>query len=242
MHLLVIALAALFVRLGIWQLDRLDERRMENAVGESRLAETPVPVTGLLGDQPEPERLTHRRVSATGRFDPDNEVLIRSQVHLGSAGHHVITPLLLESGGAIMVNRGWVPFELDESPVEQASPPEGTVVIEGWLRPSQPRPALGRQDPEGSLDVMTRVDLARIEQQLPYPIADMYLVEMGERDQLPVPVAQPDFSDEGPHLGYALQWFGFAAIGLVGYLALLRRRLQRPQEGEVEMARSSTTS
>jgi surfeit locus 1 family protein len=89
---------------------------------------------------------------------------------------------------------------------------------------------------------MSRVDLDRIESQLPYPIAQVYLVETGERDQPPIPVELPDFSDEGPHLAYAIQWFAFAAIGVIGYLALLKRRLERPQEGELARASPGTTS
>lgn len=224
MHFAVLALAVLFVRLGLWQLDRLEERRAENAVGESRLDTPAVDVGELLAGDANPEELRYRPVTATGEFDPDHEVLIRSQVYRGNAGFHVITPLLLEDGEAILVNRGWVPLGFDQVPVSQAPPPAGLVTVEGWLSTTQTRPILGREEPEGGLAVMSRVDLHRIGAQLPYPVAGMYVVGMGERTDPPIPVDPPDFADEGPHLAYAVQWFAFAVIGVVGYYFLLRRR------------------
>lgn len=242
MHLVVVLAAVVFVRLGLWQLDRLEERRAENAVGEMRLQAEPKAVADLLQDELDPESLVYQRVTATGVFDAGNEVLIRSQTHLGAAGFHVISPMVMDDGQAIMVNRGWVPLELDQAPVTGGAPPQGVVTVEGWLRPSQTRPPLGREEPAGDLEILNRVDLARIEDQVPYPLFGMYLVEIGERAEPPIPVEAPDFSDEGPHLAYAIQWFAFAVIAVIGYLALLRRRSSRPQEGMLDMARPGTTS
>lgn len=241
-HLVVLLAAVVFVRLGIWQLDRLEERRTENAMAETRLNAEPAPADDLLEDGFDPESLEYRRVTATGRYHPEEEVLIRSQTHLGNPGFHVITPLVTDGGEALMVNRGWVPLGFDQVPVGQAPPPEGVVTVEGWLHATQTRPPLGREEPEGRLEVLSRVDLERIDDQLSRPVLGMYLVEIGERTDPPIPVDPPDFSDEGPHLAYAIQWLGFAAIAVIGYLALLRRRLIRPQEGEIDMARSGTTS
>lgn len=229
MHLVVLLAAVVFIRLGIWQLDRLEERRAENAVGESRLDAEPVTAESLLAGDFDAEMVEHRRVRATGRYDLDHEVLIRSQTHLGNAGFHVITPLVTESGEALMVNRGWVPLSFDQTPVTQAPPPQGEVTVEGWLHATQTRPLLGREEPEGSLEVLSRVDLERIEAQLPYPVYGMYLVEMGEGTNPPIPVDPPDFSDEGPHLAYAIQWFGFATIAVIGYPFLLKRRFGSPR-------------
>ncbi len=227
LHLVVGVLAVLFVRLGFWQLDRLVERRTENTVGEQRYDADPVALEVLLreagGDL---NSLQFRRAIATGTYDPDNEVLIRSQVYRGTAGFHVITPLVGESG-AVLVNRGWIPLVLDEVPVMEAPPPEGTVTVEGWVRLTQERQAFGPVDPaEGRLTALSRVDVARIQTQVPYDLAPVYLVALGEQgNELPVPLKPPTFDDEGPHLGYAIQWFSFALIGVIGYGFLLRRRL-----------------
>lgn len=222
----VLVLAAVFVRLGIWQLDRLDERQRENAVGEERLAADATELSILLAQTADDdlESLEYRRAIAEGEYDASEEVLIRSQVELGRAGFHVITPLVLNDGTAVLVNRGWVPLELDTPPVD-APPPAGTTRVEGWVQPTQMRPTLGPEDPPGDIDVFNRVDVARIGEQLPYEVAPIYIVATGEgSDELPIAVDPPDFSNEGPHLAYAIQWFGFAAVGLIGFYFLLRRK------------------
>jgi surfeit locus 1 family protein len=229
-HLVVVVVAVVFVNLGFWQLRRLDERRLANAVGESRFEADPTPIETLIaaaGD--DLGSLEYRHVTATGVFHPEDEVLIRSEVHLGVAGFHVITPLVDENGTAVLVNRGWVPLAMDRTPVSDAPPPGGTVAIEGWVHPTQTRPALGPKDPaEGRLVAMNRVDIDRISQQVSYPLAPVYVVELGaDQGRLPVPVDLPVFDDEGPHLGYAIQWFAFTIIGLVGYAALIRRSAKR---------------
>ena len=228
-HLVVLLAVVLFVRLGVWQLDRLDERRIENAVGEERFSAESIALSDLLdatnGDL---ESLEYRRALATGVFASDDEVLIRSQVHLGTAGFHVITPLVGEGGRAVLVNRGWIPLVLDDVPVAEAPPPEGVVTVEGWIHLSQEKPPLGPTDPEdGRLSAMSRVDIDRIQKQTAATLAPVYLVALDDAGgELPVPVDMPVFDDEGPHLAYAIQWFAFTLIGLVGYGFLLRKQTQ----------------
>jgi surfeit locus 1 family protein len=231
----VLTLAIIFVSLGFWQLRRLEERRLENAVGESRFGEEPQDLTSLLeaaGD--DVESLEFRRATFTGEYQPSDEVLIRSQVHQAVAGFHVVTPLVGEDGDAVLVNRGWVPLDADQVPVTAASPPQGTVTVTGWVRPAQARGALGPADPEeGRLITMSRVDIERIQQQVPYPLQPVFINALdGVPGELPVPAPGPMFDDEGPHLGYAIQWFSFALIGLVGYFFLLRRSVRRSSGGQ----------
>ena len=228
--MVVVALAIVFINLGFWQLRRLEERRLENIVGESRFEAEPVDL-GLLLDASgaEQDTLEFRRATATGVFQPEDEVLIRSQVHQGVAGFHVVTPLLGEGGIAVLVNRGWVPLDVDEVPATAAPPPDGPVSVTGWVRPTQTRGALGPSDPgEGRLVTMSRVDIDRIQQQVPYEIDPVYLTLLDDLDgDLPIPAPSPSFEDEGPHLAYAIQWFSFALIGLVGYFFLMRRAARR---------------
>lgn len=227
-HAGVVVVAVLFISLGLWQLSRLEDRRLENEIGSARIDSDPVRLGELLSSSSDLEALEYRRVIATGVYDPDHEVLIRSQVHQGTAGFHVITPLVGESGRAVLVNRGWVPLGMDEVPVRGAAPPPGEVTVEGWVGLSQQRPPLGAEHPaEGRLTTMNRVDIGRIDQQVPMPLAEVYLVRIGDRDsELPIAVSLPEFTDQGPHLAYAIQWFGFALIGLVGYVFLARRQLR----------------
>jgi surfeit locus 1 family protein len=224
-HVVVITICLLFVNLGFWQLRRLEERRLQNSVWQARQASTPLPIEDLVvGAGSDLESLEYRPVEARGTFSPEHEILVRSQVWNGSAGFHVITPLILRSGSAILVNRGWVPLDMDEVPVP-ATPPEGEVDLAGTIRLSQTRGSVGPTDPAtGVLTKTARVDLTRIGQQMPWPLLPVYVVaQYTDETSLPVAVAVPDLNDQGPHLAYAIQWFAFALIGAVGYLLLLRR-------------------
>jgi len=222
---IVIALAALFVALGMWQLDRLEQRQALNEVGEERMSQEAIHLQLALEEAGgDIESLQYRNVYLTGVFDPSEEVLIRSQVELGQAGFHVITPLVTDEGWAVLVNRGWVPLGMDTPPVG-SRPEPGRQRVEGWVQLSQVRPALAPEDPMGEQPAFNRVDIGRIGEQTSYDLAAVYIVAAGEEDiELPVPVDPPDFTNEGSHLAYAVQWFGFAAVGLVGFYFLMRRK------------------
>jgi surfeit locus 1 family protein len=233
--LIVVVLAVVFASLGFWQLRRMEERQLQNTISASRFQDASLEAEQLIPSMAgDPDGLRWRRVLATGEFRPEDEVLIRSQVQFGVAGFHVITPLVLEDGSAILVNRGWVPLDLDQVPVTLAPPPPGTLTVEGWLEPTQVRRALGPADPEsGRLTAMNRVDVERIQEQVETELAPMYMVAMGEQgNELPIPLDPPSFDDEGPHLAYAIQWFSFLVIGLVGYWFLVRRSLRPRSSNE----------
>ena len=130
---------------------------------------------------------------------------------------------------AQVVERGWVPYAMDRVPVAEAPPPAGKVTVTGRLR----RPTGGRagsfgpRDPaEGELVQAYYVDVERLQGQMPYPLVEAYVeltsVTPPHPGDLPLPLPEPDLG-EGPHLSYAVQWFSFAAIGIVGYFFLLRR-------------------
>lgn len=235
-HFVVLAICVGCLVAGFWQLQRLEERRTANAVQEARYTQDPLPVEDLVdlsgGDL---DSLEFRRATATGTFIPEEEILVRSQVFSGRAGFDVVTPLVLDGGETVMVNRGWVPLEFDSTPVTAASPPEGTATVEAVVRASQERAAFGRDDAAaGDADTVSRVDLDYLDGLTPAELLPVYLEAVGDQDptSLPIPAAAPVFDDEGPHLNYAIQWFSFAAVGVVGYSFLLRRALRRPSGGE----------
>ena len=219
--IVVVGLAILFVNLGLWQLRRHDERRLENQVMSARL-ESPPQELGLLLDAvgDDVASLEFRPAVVTGTFLPEHERLTRNQTNRGVAGFHVLTPLELPSGELVIVNRGWVPLEMDTPPVA-ASPPSGEVTVDGVLRTSQQRASVGPVDQPGSL-VLSRVDLNHLEGEIGVPLAPVWLQAAGPEDVLPVPVPVEDFDDPGSHFSYAIQWFAFALIAVVGYVSLIR--------------------
>jgi surfeit locus 1 family protein len=230
-HVLVVAVCVLFVNLGFWQIRRLEERRLENIVMASRLAADPQPIEELIvGAGRDLDSLEFRGTTATGEFAPNEEVLVRSQVHEGTAGWHVITPMVLADGRAVLVNRGWVPLEMDEVPV-RADPPAGEVTISGWLGLTRTRQSGGATEPDGRLTQIARVDIDRLQQQMPFELLPVYISADQTEVSLPIAVSRPITSDEGPHLLYAIEWFSFTLISVVGYGFLLRRAVHRSGVG-----------
>jgi cytochrome oxidase assembly protein ShyY1 len=225
-HLLVLTLCVAFIELGFWQIRRLEERRLENQVLTARFSADPLPLDQLLeGAGSDLDSLHFRWTTVSGVFQPEDEVLVRSQVHNGQAGFHLITPLLTEDGIAILVNRGWVPLELDMVP-SPVAPPPGEVTVKGWLSSSQSSRSASAEKGR----VVSSVDIPRLEALMPWPLLPLYLIADGNRNdaELPVPVSPPDLTDQGPHLVYAIQWFAFALIGATGYVMLIRRA-RRPR-------------
>ena len=226
-HVLVVAVCVLFVNLGFWQIRRLDERQLENVVTTNRLAADPLPIEELIaGAGTDVDSLEFRRATLTGEFEPSEEVLVRSQVHDGTAGWHVVTPLVLADGRAVLVNRGWVPLEMDAVPVA-STPPVGEVTISGWVSLTRIRQAGGATEPEGRLVQIARVDIDRLQQQVSFSLLPVYVIADQSGVTFPIALAQPDTSDEGPHLLYAIEWFSFTLISVVGYFFLLRRAVQK---------------
>ena len=238
-HALALTLVVLFVNLGFWQLRRLEQRRehVAQVVERSQLPPAPLAEALAAGEVPE-----YRTVAAVGTFDPSEEVLLRGRGRDGQPGFHVLTPLVLSEpaglpGEAVLVERGWVPYALDSVPVTEASPPEGEVVVTGRVRaPTSHRAGtLGPRDPaEGELTQTFYVDVERLQPQMPYRLVPAYVeltsVDPPHPGELPLALPEPDLG-EGPHLGYAVQWFSFAAIGIVGYLFLLRHVARGERRG-----------
>lgn len=233
-HLLALTLVALFIGFGFWQLDRGEQRAQRNELLTTRLAEPVRPLAELTDRYGvAPAALAWRTAQAEGWWDAEREVLLRSRSRNGSPGWHVLTPLLLESGEALLVDRGWVPYEHDEPPVEAAAPPEGRVRLTGLLQEPQLAPTgffagLAPRDPPGERRSFFYADPARIAPQLPYPVLPFYLALEGQQPpggELPIPAEAPTL-EAGPHLGYAVQWFSFALVGIVGYALLLRSVLR----------------
>lgn len=186
------------------------------------------------------EALAFRRVRVTGRFEPSDEILLRNQTLQGRPGWHVLTPLVVSDAGldgadlAVIVDRGWVPQGLDQPPVSEATPPAGPVELEGILIPERDPPAgplagLAARNPEtGTLERTFIVDVERLAGQIDAALAPVYLVPTSQvpaqEGDLPVP-PEPPAPGPASHLGYAVQWFVFASIGVIGYTFLLRQRI-----------------
>jgi surfeit locus 1 family protein len=247
---LVAVVFAVFIRLGFWQLERLGQRRAANERMLARLLEAPLDVQAGL---PDAEAADLRRATVRGTYDYDQEFVLRNRALNEQPGVHVITPLRITGADtAILVDRGWIPYDYaGASQRSRFARPQGEVEVTGILRRSVARRGMSPEDAalgpdRPRLDAWHRVDIPRIQGQVPYPLLPVYLeaTPPGCCPSLPgsapraasaalptLPRPDPDVQlDAGSHLYYAIQWFAFAAI-LAGVYAALYRQSGGSRDG-----------
>ena len=227
--LLVLLGTAVCVRLGIWQLDRLEGRRAFNSQVVSMQAMTALDLNS--GNFDSVESMEWRAVTVTGEYDFENQIALRNQYYRDQYGYHLLTPLLT-SGTAVLVDRGWIPADGNSVPSDWRRYDEvGEVKVTGQIRLGQAKPAFGgvadALPADGSpLWVWNNADIENIARQMPYPILNIYIqpnTDDGDTEP-PIPF-QPEIElTEGPHFGYALQWFTFATLLFFGYPFYLRKQ------------------
>ncbi|HEY0527417.1 MAG TPA: SURF1 family protein [Gemmatimonadaceae bacterium] len=218
---IAVGFAALCVSLGFWQLRRLDERKRQNAFLLSRRLAAPVDLDQLPSDT----ALAHfRRARFEGSLDYSNEIILTLRGRDGSPGVHILTPLRrVGNDTAVLVNRGWVyapdGITVDTRKWREADSVRGEGFVEVFPTKGPfdvPNPARPRS--------FRRLDRKALTKIFPYPIANYYVVMTDSSSSPNVPPrVEPAPLDEGPHRSYAIQWFSFATISIIGLVIFLRR-------------------
>lgn len=229
--LIVIGGMLFLIRLGFWQLDRLEWRRNLNAEKQAQLAASPLDLNGDLSAANLTE-MRNRQATAVGQYDFDHELVAVSQVYQNQSGNYLLTPLLLDENTAVLVNRGWIPNSA-RNDLSQFHTPTNETTVTGYLQLSQ---ELSSGQPSSITDgEIFRIDLATINNALPYTILPVYLQEAPpavDDGQLPYRVL-PDLSlDEGNHFSYALQWFSFSILLAIIYIFYVNQRFKKDAESD----------
>lgn len=215
-HLLVVLLIVVMVNLGFWQLRRLDERRERNDLIRDRQDQPAVPVADLLAPDDGADAVSEARfrpVTATGTYDDEATVAVRNRTQDGVPGGWLVTPVVLDDGSQVPIVRGFVGLGDDSEP-DAVPAPEGELTVTGVVINPAGLDRLARRDTEELLDQPATVPALVLQ------------AEGSETAEGLTAVPLPELT-EGPHLSYAVQWFIFSTIALVGYPLVLRRVVRR---------------
>jgi cytochrome oxidase assembly protein ShyY1 len=234
-HVLVLLLVIVMINLGFWQLRRLDERRARNELIEARMDQPVVEVEDVVapadddggGDGDDDGGMADarfRRVAAVGTYEDGDTVVVRNRSQDGVAGAWLVTPLRLADEQRVGVLRGFVPLGDDGTPLP-AEAPAGTVTVEGPVIDPESFDGTAPKDLAPLLaedDVLAGLILAEVSSPGEPALDDGTGTGTGTMFAVP----PPELS-EGPHLSYAVQWFIFSAIAVIGYPLVLRRVVKR---------------
>jgi cytochrome oxidase assembly protein ShyY1 len=246
LFVVVIAFAYLcFTVLAPWQLGKNTKTSRENAQISHSLTADPVPVTSLLPhqDSSAPDA-QWRRVSATGRYLPDGQVLARLRVIDGEPAFEVLVPFAVDGGPTVLVDRGYVrPVQGSQVPAIPA-PPEQTVTITARLRDSEPV-ARGKEPfrADGAQHVYS-INTSQIAAVTGVPLAGSYL-QLVEDQPGGLGVIGLPHLDAGPFLSYGIQWIAFGILAPIGlgyfiYAEIRQRRRDKAQAGSAPAAPLTT--
>jgi surfeit locus 1 family protein len=221
LSVVAISLAIVFLSLGGWQVRRLSERQARNAFLASRRYGPVLTLDSLPADTGEAH---FRRVRVRGNYDYGQEIIFTLRGRNGSPGVNILTPVLRNGKDtAVLVNRGWV-YSPDGTTIDLNRWREAdTLNAAGFIEtfPTKgpfpdPNPARPR--------AFRRLSRAQLLKVFPYPIANYYVVLTDSSSSASAPPrVEPLPLDEGPHRSYAIQWFSFAAISIIGLVTFIRR-------------------
>ena len=133
---IAVVIAAVCIRLGFWQLDRLESRRARNEEVAAAMAAPRLPLdsAAVAAIGADPGRFQYRPVRVTGVWDETGRFLLRARGRLGAPGVHLVTPLLLPGvERALQVDRGWIPSPDAATADPRPFRPPGTVTISGTI-------------------------------------------------------------------------------------------------------------
>ena len=242
--IVVVAFAYLcFTVLAPWQLGKNTKTSRENDQITSSLTAEPVPLTSVLPhqDSAAPDA-QWRRVTASGHYLPDAQVLARLRVIDGDPAFEVVVPFAVDDGPTVLVDRGYVRPEQASRVPPIAAPPTGTVTIIGRLRDSETAPDGKKPFRADGVQQVYAIDTTAIATLSGIRLAGSYL-QLVENQPGGLGVVQLPHLDAGPFLSYGIQWIAFgivAPIGL-GYFAYTEVKVRR-QERQLQEQRQHTAA
>ncbi len=226
-----VLVCAVTARLGVWQLDRADQKTRLQQQIESRHAMPALAASQWPAERAADPAFHDRQVTLQGRWRHDGTVYLENRQMQSRPGFHVVTPLVLGPGDAVMVVRGWIPRDgQDRTRLAPLPAPEGPQTIQGRIAP--PPSKLYDFGDAGQGLIRQNLDLAAHASALGLPLrpASVLQTDAVTADEAPLLRDWPlPAVDIHKHLGYAAQWFALSALcaGLYVWFQLIRPRLRQ---------------
>jgi len=225
-HLFVLALIVLMINLGFWQLRRLDQRRAFNDTVRVALAQPAV-------DPGSTTPAEWARVQLRGSFRPGADVLVANRAQKDQAGYWVLSPFDT-ANGTIVIDRGFVPRSLvAQGSLAQSTPPTGVISIVATVQYSRHGVFATSIGPSGVIEI-SQVDVGRIGERWGSQLLPYWAHAVTAQGAPLEAVVDPTLND-GPHISYAIQWFIFSTIAIIGYPLILRRNARARRDGMDQM-------
>lgn len=228
-------LAALTARLGVWQLDRADQKNRAQQALTDRRALPPLPAAALALRPADAAGQHGRLISLQGRWQPALTVYLENRQMDTRVGFYAVTPLLLDDGTAVLVQRGWLPRDqADRTRIVAPPAAAGQVAVQGRIAPGPGR----IYDFAGAASgpIRQNLDIEAYARETAQPLRPVSVVEedspSAPQDGLlrhwPAPAADVD-----KHYGYAFQWFALSTltIALYAWFQIIKPTLSRRRRG-----------
>jgi surfeit locus 1 family protein len=228
--ILVILGTFVLIRLGFWQLDRLEQRKIFNQHYLEQLSSTPLDLNEF-ENKNELVEMEYRNVEVSGYYDFQHEIYLQNQAWENLPGYRVVTPLVIENNvGVVFIDRGWIGLEdLDQiNSINQEY--DQIQEINGIIRKSQSGDDFGLRS---SIEIQNEnrfylfINLEQLQSVMEDEIYPIYVQLDGENNSIKPFSKLPEIEiTEGPHFGYAIQWFFFASLLGFGYPFFVRKQMK----------------
>lgn len=239
----VAVLSAICIQLGMWQFHRLGARLDNNKIVTSHFNTAPVPIQDVLLPSRDPSKDDEwTRVTATGTYDLNHQITVKYKTRDSVAGVDVVTPLVLDSGAAVLIDRGWMESDNNTQQVTDVPPPPpGTVTVSGWLRLNNGATGQPVTPSDGQVRA---ISTKGVQSTVPYKLYSGYINALSQDPEPTTKLAAEPVPElgQGPHFFYALQWMFFAGLAIFGwfYFAWVEahpKKRKRPEESLEEISR-----
>ncbi|TXD35743.1 SURF1 family protein [Lujinxingia vulgaris] len=223
---------ALLLWLGTWQSIRYQEKSAAESQRDALADAEPHHITSL--DALNSGELDFHPVTLRGAFATEPAFLIKHRVFKGKPGYWLVSPLILESGESVLVNRGWVPYEDGEGKAAALiDRTDGEETLHGLVHyldyvvaDDATREAVKRGEHDPSLILWDSYDTEGMHQAVegPTPSRAVIVTLSEEHSGSPYPIAsyahitEPYLTAE-KHFGYALTWYSLAVALIAIYIA-----------------------